>query len=207
MWQEISKFGKKLVNYGLAGAHFGNISVRTGNKILITRSGSMLDELNQDAIVEVTLGRMSSLAADASVEMPVHRAIYEKTSALAVIHAHSPFAIVQSMLSKGNLLIPEDCESKYFLQGVPIVTGEPGSDRLAENAAKALKKHKGVIVKGHGTFAIGKNLEEAYAVVSSIEQVCKIKYYTDLYGYFRKNCRSEKTNFKRTKRQVINHKN
>lgn len=207
MWQEISKFGKKLVNFGLAGAHFGNISVRTGNKILITRSGSMLDELNKNRIVEVDLGSRSPVVKGASVETTVHRTIYEKTSALAVIHAHSPFAIIQSMLNKGNLLIPEDCESKYFLGEIPIITGEPGSDRLAENAAKALKNHKGVIVKGHGTFAIGKNLEEAYAVVSSIEQVCKIKYYTDLYGYFRKNCHSEKTNSKRTKRPVINHKN
>jgi len=200
MWQEISKFGKKLVNFGLAGAHFGNISVRTGDKILITRSGSMLDELNENEVVEVNLDSASPMVSGASVETTVHRAIYQKTPALAVIHAHSTFAIVQSMLSKSNLLIPEDCESKYFLGEIPIIAGEPGSDKLAENAAKALRNHKGVIVKGHGTFAIGKNLGEAYAVASSIEQVCRIKYYTDFYGYFRKNCHSEKTNSKRTKR-------
>lgn len=200
MWQEISKFGKKLVNFGLAGAHFGNISVRIGDKILITRSGSMLDELDEDAIVKVDLNKPTSRVIRASTETIVHRAIYQRTQALAIIHGHSPFAIVQSMINKRKSLTPEDCESKYFLGEIPIITGEPGSDRLAENAAKALKNHKGVIVKGHGTFAIGKNLEEAYTVVSSIEQVCKIKYYTDLYGYFRKNRHSEKTNSKRTKR-------
>ncbi|HDN65254.1 MAG TPA: fuculose phosphate aldolase, partial [Methanosarcinales archaeon] len=40
MWQEIARFGKKLVEYGLVESHFGNISVRTGDGMLITRSGS-----------------------------------------------------------------------------------------------------------------------------------------------------------------------
>ena len=114
MWRQISKFGKKLVSYGLAGAHFGNISVRTGNKILITCAGSMLDELDENAIVTVNLNKPTPRSAKASAETKVHLAIYKKTSAAAIIHGHSSFAIVQSMISKNKTLVPQDCESKYL---------------------------------------------------------------------------------------------
>ncbi|HEY6586146.1 MAG TPA: class II aldolase/adducin family protein [Candidatus Methanoperedens sp.] len=36
------------------------------------------------------------------------------------------------------------------------------------------------MVFGHGTFTIGRTLEEAYFVTVLIEQSCKIKYYFDL---------------------------
>lgn len=186
MWKEISKFGKKLVDYGLAGAHFGNISVRVGNKILITRSGVMLDELDEKAVIRADLNKPVPSESRASAETLVHQVIYQKTRAQAIIHAHSPFAIVQSMVVKSKLLACEDCESKYFLKGIPIVSGEPGSRELAQKSAQALKNHRGVIVRGHGTFGVGKDLKEAYLTVSSIEQSCKIKYFADLVSSFKR---------------------
>jgi L-fuculose-phosphate aldolase len=200
MWQEISKIGKKLVLQGLASAHFGNISIRKGKKILITAHNSLLDELDKNAFVEVDLDKPVPKVKKASAETIVHQRIYQNIPTSAIIHTHSPFAIIQSMISKESVLIPQDCESKYFLRGIPIVTGEPGTSELADNVAKALKNYHGVIVKGHGTFAYGKNLQQAYLVVCSIEQACKIKYFTDLYGYFRKNCNRKKEKFKRTEK-------
>ncbi|MDL5504143.1 MAG: class II aldolase/adducin family protein, partial [Candidatus Methanoperedens sp.] len=43
MWKNIAKFGKKLVDSGLVESQFGNISIRNGDKILITRTGVHLD--------------------------------------------------------------------------------------------------------------------------------------------------------------------
>ena len=62
MWQDISRIGKKLVQSGLVESHFGNISVRMGDKMLITRSGSSLDELTSETVVEVEV--RSSCARD-----------------------------------------------------------------------------------------------------------------------------------------------
>jgi L-fuculose-phosphate aldolase len=45
MWQEIAKFGKKLVERDLVESQFGNISVRKGEKMLITKRGFALDEI------------------------------------------------------------------------------------------------------------------------------------------------------------------
>ena len=43
-----------------------------------------------------------------------------------------------------------------------------------------LSKVDGAIVRGHGTFAVGKSLEEAYVATTRIEHSCKIRYYLDL---------------------------
>jgi len=210
MWQEISKIGEKLVRYGLASAHFGNISIRKGKKILITARGSLLDELERNAIVEVDLNETPEKLASApvnraSAETVVHQKIYQTLPVSAIIHTHSPFAIIQSMICEDNMLILEDCESKYFLKEIPIITGEPGTNELANKCAQALRKQggnhlKAVVVQGHGTFVVGRNLTEAYLIVSSLEQACRIKYFTDLYEYFRKNSYRKKEKFRRTKK-------
>jgi len=60
------------------------------------------------------------------------------------------------------------------------VKGATGTADLADNVAKALVGHKGAIVFGHGTFAIGKTLDEAYFITALVEKSCKLKYYFDL---------------------------
>ncbi len=209
MKKEISKIGKKLVLQGLASAHFGNISVRKGKQILITAHGTLLNEIDHKVLVKVDFnqpgvklfpGKSVPKVSKASAETIVHLSIYQKTPARTIIHTHSPFAVIQSMISEGSIILPQDCESKYFLRGIPVVTGEPGTKELANNVAVALKNYRGVLVKGHGTFARGDNLQEAYTVVCSIEQACKIKYFTELYGYFRKDCNCKKEGVVGTKK-------
>ncbi len=178
-WQEIAKFGKKLMERGLVESHFGNISVRVGSKMLITRSGAPLDEITENSVVEVDIDKPSSLDSVASSESPIHRAIYKNTAALAVIHAHPPFAVIESLLGHDKI-IPPDSEGQYILHEIPVVRGGFGTKELAENTSRALKDHKGVIVFAHGTFAAGKTLEEAYVVTALIEHSCKLKYYCDM---------------------------
>ena len=94
MWQDIAKSGKKLVESGLVESQFGNISVRKGDKMLITRSGVHLDKINKNSVVEVDIDRPSSLDTIASSETIVHRTIYKNTQALSIIHAHPMFAVI-----------------------------------------------------------------------------------------------------------------
>lgn len=178
MWKDIAKFGKKLVERGLVESHFGNISVRVGSKMLITRSGVPLDEITENSVVEVDIDKLSSFDSIASSESPIHRAIYKNTTARAVIHAHNPFAVIESLLGHDKI-IPPDSEGQYILHEIPVVRGSFGTKELADNTSGALKDHKGVIVFAHGTFAAGKTIEEAYFVTALIEHSCKLKYYCD----------------------------
>ncbi|MDD5485331.1 MAG: aldolase [Methanocellales archaeon] len=168
------KFGKKLAEDGLVRSHFGNISVRIDNKMLITKRGAMLDGLSKNSVVEVDLEESKSRVA--SMEAKVHREIYRGTSALAVIHAHPVYAVVESLILSQDKIIPVDCEGLYHLREIPIVEGKAGSKKLADNVSSVLRDYKGVIVRGHGTFTAGKSLEEAYVLTSMIEHSCKVKY-------------------------------
>ena len=180
MWQEISKIGKKLVDHGLVESHFGNISVRAQDKMVITRSGTALDEITEDSVVEVELEGTSGLDLIASSESIVHRAIYKNTSALAIIHAHCQFAVTLSLLSDSDSIVPVDSVGQYLLHEIPIVRGSIGTPELAKNTARALAEHKGAIVYSHGTFATGKTLEEAYMVTTQMEHSCATKYRYDM---------------------------
>ncbi len=180
MWQAMAKLGKKLVDHGLVESHFGNISIRAGSKMLITRKDSALDGIDENSVVEVDIDKPSSLDAIASSESIVHRAIYKNTRALAVIHAHPSFAVIESLLAAEDAIVPLDIEGQHFLNDIPVIRGDSGTDELAKNAAEALKDHRGIIVFSHGTFAIGMNLEEAYVVTTLIEHSCKLRYYYEL---------------------------
>ena len=180
--QELIKYGKKMVESGLVDSHFGNVSKRVGNEMLISTTGSMLDELEGQIItVPIDLTSPDELDVIASSEVNVHRTIYKNTSALSILHGHSPYAVVESLLFQpGESIKPRDSESVYFLHEVPVIKGGIGSKELAVNAAKALSKHKGAIVQGHGTFARGATVDEAYVILSSVEHACMVKYLTDL---------------------------
>ena len=173
----MAKFGKKLVERGLVESNFGNMSVRSGRRMLITKSGKPLDEINEDSVVEVDIDKPSSPVA--SSESPIHRAIYKNTAELAVIHAHPAFSVIESLLGNDKI-IPPDNEGQYILHEIPVVKGSFGSKELAETTSGALKDHKGVIVFAHGTLAAGKTLEEAYFVTAQIEHSCKLKYFCDM---------------------------
>lgn len=177
MWQEIAKYGRKLVEHGLVESNFGNISIRAGDKMLITRTGAALDEITENNVVEVNIQETSSMDIIASSETVVHREIYRQTSALAILHAHSPYAVVESLLagSEGKI-VPVDSEGQYFLGDIPVVGGGIGSCELAENLANSLSSHRGAIIYSHGTFSIGRTLGDAYIVATQLEHSCKIKY-------------------------------
>ena len=179
-WQEISKFGKKLVERDLVESQFGNISIRKGEKMLITKSGSALDEINEGSVVELDIEKPCDFERIASSETIVHRTIYKHTSALVIIHVHPAFAVIESLLVDTKSIIPINIEGEHFLHEIPIVKGAPGTAELADNVSQTLVGHKGAIVFGHGTFAIGKTLDEAYFITALVEKSCKLKYYFDL---------------------------
>lgn len=176
---DLLRYGKKMVERGLVSAHAGNISKRIGNAMLISRRGSMLDEL-EDKIVEVTLTPPSPLDHVASSELPMHRAIYRQTEANAVFHGHGRFSIIESLTTEASQVTPVDSESAYYLPVIPIIEAPSGTEELGHAAAVALKQYRGVLIRGHGVVTRGANIAEAYAVLAMIEQACHIRYHLAL---------------------------
>lgn len=181
-WEEISRFGKKVIASGLTTSRFGNISIRLEDGILITRTGSMLDELGASDVVHIDLHGPGSLDALASCETPVHRAIYDSTTSSAIIHTHSPYAVAISLIEPGSVE-PVDSEGCAMLEEMPIVTGGFGSLELASSVAEALVEHKACIARGHGVFARGESLLDAYTAVCMAEHSSQVSYLVRLWEH------------------------
>jgi len=175
--EELARIGRRALAEGLVSGNFGNASVREGAAgFLITRTGTYLDEPGD--LVAVPLA--GDIPAGASRESLVHRTVYRITPHLAILHAHSPYAITLSFSMEK--VIPVDAEGLVLCPGIPVVEGEPGSQALGDRVSHALLHGKIAIARGHGAFAAGKNLEEAYLVTAAAEHACRILVYRDLLG-------------------------
>lgn len=172
--EQFARIGRDLFVAGVLSSHGGNMSVRMGDRILITRRGSMLARLEERDIIETGLEENDANVMLASTEIGVHRAIYQGTSAQAIVHAHPPYAIARSLIS--DEIVPIDSEGSYLLHKVPVVHTEltAGSKEVAELLPTWLKEYDIVMLRGHGPFAIGHLLEEAYQLTSAFEMTCKI---------------------------------
>jgi L-fuculose-phosphate aldolase len=182
LYKEFRDIGRDILLTGLTSSHGGNMSVRVGDRIIIKRRGAQLGRLKQTDFVETGMFTRDSGIMRASTELIVHRAIYEKTSALAVVHSHPRTAIVLS-LSRDEI-IPIDNEGSYLLRKIPVVSVEmaSGSKEMAEKVSEALKGYKIIMQRGHGCFAIGQTLEEAYHWVSALEEVSDIILEATMLG-------------------------
>jgi len=176
MLSQFEAVGHALFSQGLISSSSGNLSIKLGDRLLITHRGSMLNSIMQGDLVETSITKNDRATPLASTELAVHRSIYKKTSASAVVHAHPPYAVVLSFIEEE--LIPCDMEGKLLLSKVPILGKQamvkPGD--FAEEIAEALKQYKVVVVRGHGSFAVGQLLEEAYNYTTILEQSCRLLY-------------------------------
>jgi L-fuculose-phosphate aldolase len=182
LYEEFRDIGRDIFVTGLTSSHGGNMSVRVGDKIIIKRRGAQFGRLKQTDFVETKYKGKDSGIIRASTELIVHRAIYDKTSALAIVHAHPRTAITLS-LSRDEI-IPIDNEGSYLLRKIPVVSVEmaSGSKEMAETVSEALQGYKIVMQRGHGCFSTGQTLEEAYAWVSALEEVSDIILEHELLG-------------------------
>lgn len=75
MLSEFQTVGRDLFTRGLVSSHSGDLSVRQGEHLFITRRGSMLGGLGEDDLVETGLSRNNRATPRASTELALHRAI------------------------------------------------------------------------------------------------------------------------------------
>lgn len=177
------RYGQRLVADRLVVGSAGNISVRIGDRIVMTPSG-----LNYD---QVTAEHVNVLDADGTIlagtgkrssEWPMHRKIYDLTAASAVVHTHSPFCVAIGAVCDE---IPAVHYSVLRFGG-PTVRVAPyttfGSDGLAGNVAAALEDRFAALLQNHGAVAYGSSLEEAYDLAQLVEWMAEVYWRARLAG-------------------------
>ena len=171
---QFQSVGRDLFTKGLVSSSSGNLSIRLGERIIITRRGSNLGCLEEHDLIETGVSKNDRNTPLASVELPVHRAIYQTTPALAIVHAHSPHAVALSLTE--TEIVPNDTEGLSIASRVRVLGWHmevrPGG--LTDIIAQALTQCRIVMVHGHGSFAIGQLLEEAHNCTTTLEESCRV---------------------------------
>ena len=173
-FEDFNSVGKDLYMLGLVDSMSGSLSVRSGDKIYITKKDAMLGHLKKEDIVEVPLdgkGEGDDLAAK---EIQVHRAIYKETNFNAIVHAHPPYGIALS-ISTENKIIPPDMKGQSVIRSIPVVRAKASSEELVKFLPPVFKSGYLVsLVKEYGSFAVGADLYEGLRYTTCLEDSCKI---------------------------------
>jgi L-fuculose-phosphate aldolase len=162
---------KKLYDRKYVVGSGGNVSVREGDKIYLTPTGSILGFLKEDDIAEMDL-EGNIIKGKPTSERNLHLMIYRKREDInAIIHTHSLISTFLSTIDKEiELLTPE---GEIFLKKIGYVDYfEAGSLKLAEETAK--RDEDIIILKNHGVVCLGKDLIDAYIKIEVLEEQAKL---------------------------------
>jgi L-fuculose-phosphate aldolase len=162
--EEIDFFARKLVDLDLLEWFGGNISVRIGERdLLINRTRAAGADLGSMPVVRTGIDRDDESTPWASSALAIHRAIYRKTDARAIIHAHPRDAVLLSFFEDEIVPIDENGRLYLGLKGAKVVAAPEvfGWNLVADDLADALVDRKAVVLRWHGSFAIGQTLDDA----------------------------------------------
>lgn len=184
MKSEIIKFGRYLYDKDLTSATSGNISIKHGNKVFITGTGTALGFLDENDIVEIDLdGNELYSGQKASSEKHLHIAIYKLRPDLnSIIHCHSPFATAFAACRK-ELSAPIIAENILYFGKIPIADyAMPSSDELMENTSKFFVDYDTVLMANHGIIAAAENIFSAFCKIETAETYAKTYVYSKIIG-------------------------
>lgn len=160
-------------------AYDGNVSLRVGNHILATPTHLCKGVLTADDLIVVDYdGKQLAGNRRPTSELKVHLAIYERNSSvMCIIHAHPLYAT--AIYRNGKAVDTSVLtESEATLGRVPVVPCfAPGSTTLADAVGAAMSQECcACMMENHGVVVAGKNLEETYFLLTSMERLAKTEY-------------------------------
>jgi putative sterol carrier protein len=107
----------------------------------------------------------------------MHMAVYAGTDAQAIVHVHPPMVLAFSLTHES--FIPLSFEEKYTIGEVPIIAQDTPTVTRPEKVVEELQYHPVVIIKGHGTVAIGKNFQEAFLLTDLLEEAVHCQFFRE----------------------------
>ena len=160
---ELVEAGRRVTELGLSAGSSGNLSVRVGDRVLMSPTGAALDALAPDALSELRLDGGVIGGPPASKEFPFHTAFYRRDAATrAVVHLHSPHATAVSLLAPWHERSAVRPLTPYFVMRVgqtPLVPYAPPGDARQADLIEALPfRFRAVLLQNHGPVTSGRSL-------------------------------------------------
>jgi L-fuculose-phosphate aldolase len=175
--QELCVYSARLKQRGLTSATGGNVSYRVGDDMWISPTGCVMDELEVDDWVKVSLttGEPYPHKSKPSSEIVLHREIFlARSDVLSIMHSHPPHVIALSLL--GIEIKPIGSEAPISLgERIPLVPYElPTSPMLGRAVAEYSREFNVMVLENHGLVTLGKSNREAYNRTELTEEIAKI---------------------------------
>jgi len=162
---------------GLFAGFNGNISMRQGQRVVITATGSAKGHLFPHDLAVVALDTGASLSsAPASSELSVHLEVYRnQPRAGAIVHTHPPRLISLSLRTKGPLLDLPLFEGQAFAQKlIRVPAHAPGTKHLGQAVGQASRDFEAVFMDNHGLVCWGETLIQALSLSEELESLAGI---------------------------------
>jgi L-fuculose-phosphate aldolase len=172
--QSLVDYGRRLVAGGYVVGADGNLSVRDGDRVLITPSRVPYDRLTVDGVASIDLSGAGD--ASRSSEWAVHCAIYRaRPDVMAIVHAHPVYACVLAVRRERLEALLDEVVP---VLGGPIEVAEyalSGTAELSGFAVAGLGPRQAVILANHGTVTVGADLEEAFYRLEVLERAAHVQ--------------------------------
>ena len=182
--QEIVRVCRLLHQKNYLAATDGNVSVRLGDRVLVTPSGvhKGLMEANQVITVDLT-GRVLRGEGRPTSEIRMHLLAYElRPDVGAVVHAHLPYATACT-LAGIDLLEPILPEVVITLGGIPTAPyATPGSAAVPEAIREFIREFDAMLLSRHGAMTMGQDVADAYNKMEKLEHTARVVLAARLQG-------------------------
>lgn len=177
--EELCAVGRRAVESGLSPGSSGNVSVRVGDRILMSPTGVSLGDLGPSGLSVLDERGKHLEGPSPSKEFPLHLAMYDRVQGSgAVLHLHSPHTTAASCLPTWSTASALPPITPYLVMRVgqaPLVPyAAPGSDRLAENVAGLPGRFRAALLANHGSLVAADDAAGALEGAVELEEASRI---------------------------------
>jgi ribulose-5-phosphate 4-epimerase/fuculose-1-phosphate aldolase len=171
--------GRRLAGLGLSPGSSGNISVRVGDTIVMSPTGSDLAALDAAQLSVLDFEGNLLSGPKASKEYPFHRAMYRRSEDTgAIVHLHSTNAVGVSCLEPWSMMSAIPPITPYFVMRVgqtPLIPyAAPGDSSQAGIIENLDFPFGAVLLQNHGSITSGVTMAAAVEAAIELEEACKL---------------------------------
>lgn len=163
---------------GLTVCSSGNLSIRIGDEVLVSGTGSWVPDLQPDQVSVVRFTDATVLnGVKPSMESVFHLGVMkQRPDVNCVLHFQSPYATAVACMKKrpANFNFTAECPIHVGREIPMIPYYRPGSPELASHVIEAMKNHDSVMLLKHGQVVCGKDFRQALERAMFFEMACRI---------------------------------
>jgi L-fuculose-phosphate aldolase len=179
--EQVATASRRLAALGLTLGTAGNVSMRTGERLVVTPTGAVLERVRADDISVLELDGTPVDGPPPTSELALHVGAHREFAPVAVVHAHAPVATALACVLDE---IPAVHYQMVELGGaVRVARYETfGTQELADVTIEAMRGKTAVLMANHGTLTVGDDLDQAVDRAVLLEWVCELYWRAATLG-------------------------